>query len=153
MNPIVDLPEPLLLGLHALVALARNPKSVLSAHAIAAELGVSEGHLSKVLQKLAKSGILAPVHGPGGGYRMKAEACQVNMRKLIELLGGPFTLGSCGFAGCRGKHCLIGALVDELTAAIRDYTDKKTLADLLNHFDARPEITLGLSLEGLDCEQ
>ena len=67
MNPIVDLPEPLLLGLHALVALARAPESVLSARTIADEMGASEGHLAKVLQKLARSGILAPVHGPGGG--------------------------------------------------------------------------------------
>ena len=153
MNPIVDLPEPLLLGLHALVALARNPENVLSARSIADEMGASEGHLAKVLQKLAKSKILRPFHGPGGGYKMARDPRQINMREVVELLGGPFSLDGCGFAGCQGRHCLIGALVDELTAAIRDYLDKRTLEDLLSHFEAKPEITIGLSLEGHDLDK
>ena len=70
MNPIVDLPEPLLLGLHALVALARAPESVLSARTIADEMGASEGHLAKVLQKLARSGILA--QGPARHQHARA---------------------------------------------------------------------------------
>lgn len=65
MNPIVDLPEPLLLGLHAMVAMARGPGGCLSVRHIADELGASEGHLAKVLQKLARSGYLDPVRGPG----------------------------------------------------------------------------------------
>ena len=152
MNPIVDLPEPLLLGLHALVALARAPESVLSARSIADEMGASEGHLAKVLQKLARAGILQPVHGPGGGYKMGKDPHEINMREIVELLGGPFALDGCGFAGCKGRHCLIGALVDELTAAIRDYLDKRTLEDLLTHFEAKPEITIGLSLDGHDLD-
>ena len=152
MNPIVDLPEPLLLGLHALVALARTPESVLSARSIADEMGASEGHLAKVLQKLARTGVLQPVHGPGGGYRMGKDPREINMREMIELLGGPFVLDGCGSAGCKGRHCLIGALVDELTAAIRDYLDKRTLEDLLTHFEAKPEITIGLSLAGSDSD-
>lgn len=153
MNPIVDLPEPLLLGLHALVALARTPESVLSARTIADEMGASEGHLAKVLQKLARSGILAPVHGPGGGYKMAKAPRDINMRELVELLGGPFTQSGCGFEGCRDKPCLIGALVDELTAAIRDYMERRTLDDLLEHFEAKPEITIGLSLDGPDSDK
>ncbi len=148
MKRIVDLPEQLLLGLHALVALARRPQSVFSSRALADALGASEGHLAKVLQKLAKSGILSPVHGPGGGYRMKADASRVNMRELIELLGASFAQSGCGFVGCGGKRCIIGALVDGLTATLREYLDTRTLADLLDHFEARPEITIGLSLEG-----
>ena len=152
MNPIVDLPEPLLLGLHALVALARTPESVLSSHSIADEMSASEGHLSKVLQKLTRSGILQSVHGPGGGYKMGCDPREINMRELVELLGGPFEPDGCGFAGCKGRHCLIGALVDELTAAIRDYLEKRTLEDLLTHLEAKPEITIGLSLDGHDLD-
>ena len=42
---------------------------------------------------------------------------------------------------------------DELTAAIRDYLDKRTLEDLLSHFEAKPEITIGLSLDGHDLDK
>ena len=153
MNPIVDLPEPLLLGLHALVALARQPGTVLSARTIADELGASEGHLAKVLQKLARYSILVPFHGPGGGYKLAKSPQEINMREVVELLGGPFTLGGCGFTGCHGKPCLIGALVDELTSAIRDYMEQRTLDNLLEHYEAKPEITIGLSLDGHDSDK
>lgn len=150
MNPIVDLPEPLLLGLHAMVALAREPAGCLSARHIADELGASEGHLAKVLQKLARSGYLEPVRGPGGGYRMAKAPWEIGMLPLVETLGGPFELDGCGFEGCKGKRCLIGALVDELTSAVREYLRKRTLDDLLKHYGLQPEIRIDLSLAGSD---
>lgn len=150
MNPIVNLSEPLLLGLHAMVALAGEPAACLSARHIADALGASEGHLAKVLQKLARAGYLEPVRGPGGGYRMAKAPRKIDMLRLVELLGGPFELDGCGFEGCRGKSCLISALVDELTAAIREYLRKRTLDDLLKHYSLQPEIRIDLLLAGSD---
>ncbi|MDY3868458.1 MAG: Rrf2 family transcriptional regulator [Pyramidobacter sp.] len=146
MNPIVDLPEPLLLGLHALVELGRDPGCCLSAKHIADTLKASEGHLSKVLQRLARSGYVEAVRGPGGGYKLAMPPQDINTLVVVELLGGPLVPTGCGFEGCRGKHCLIGALVDELTIAIRDYLASKTLAHLLRYYDLEPAIRIGVSM-------
>ena len=70
LNPIVDLPEPLLLGLHALGELANEPDRCLTTQQVAAAIGTSEPHLSKVLQRLNKGGLIKSVRGPGGGYRL-----------------------------------------------------------------------------------
>lgn len=150
MNPIIDVPEPLLLGLHALVALAKEPGSCLSARTIADGLGASEGHLAKVLQRLARAGYLEPVHGPGGGYRLIKDPSDLNMLPLVELLGGPFTLEGCGFPGCHDKPCLISSLINELTVAIREYLRKRTFADLLRNYEQEPEIRIGVSLGGTE---
>lgn len=150
MNPIVDLPEPLLLGLHALVIVARKPECNFSAKHIAEELGASEGHLSKVLQKLVRGGYLESVHGPGGGYRLVKSPDDVNMLEVVEFLGGPFELDGCGFGGCRNKPCLIGGLVDELTAAIIRFLKPRTLGLLLRHFDLAPKVRINMSLSSPD---
>ena len=150
MNPVVDLPEPLLLGLHALVALAKCPDECLSSRSIAETLGGSEGHLAKVLQKLTRAGYLESLHGPGGGYRLLKAPQDINMLDVFTLLGGPFVMDGCGFAGCRGRSCLIGSLVDGLTLAIQKYLGSKNLKDLLMNFDKAPEIEIGVRLEEND---
>lgn len=148
MNPVIDVSEPLLLGLHAMVALARRPGICLSARSIADTLGASEGHLSKVMQRLARAGYVEPVRGPGGGYRLVKHPDEIPMLPLVEFLGGKFELDGCGFPGCRGKKCLIGSIIDELTVVIREYMRKRTLGDLLRHYEMEPEIRIGVSLGG-----
>lgn len=148
MNPIIDIPEPLLLGLHALVVLSGESGRCVTASNVAEELGASEGHLAKVLQKLARAGYLDPVHGPGGGYRLAKSPSEINMLAVVELLGGAFELNGCGLPSCGGKNCLIGSLIDELGAAVRDYLRGRTLEDLLRHYGLKPEVRIGVSLGG-----
>ena len=148
MNPIVDIPEPLLLGLHALVALARKPGTCLSARAIADGLGGPKDHIAKILQRLARAGYVEPVHGPGGGYRLVKDPGEIEMLPLVEYLGGQFKQDGCGFDGCRGKKCLIASLIDELTSVIQEYLRKRTLDDLIRHYELEPAIHIGVSLGG-----
>ncbi len=146
MNPIIDIPEPLLLGLHALVVLAGETGKCVTATSVARELGASEGHLAKVLQKLARAGYLEPVHGPGGGYRLAKAPAEINMLAIVELLGGEFDLDGCGLPACHGKSCLIGSLIDQLSVAIHDYLRDRTLEGLLRYYQLKPEIRLGVSV-------
>jgi Rrf2 family protein len=148
VNPIVDISEPVLLGLHALVALARKPGTCLSARAIADAIGGPKDHISKILQRLARAGYVEPVHGPGGGYRLMKDPKEIRMLPLVEYLGGKFELDGCGFEGCKGKKCLIASLVDELTSAVQEYLRKRTLDDLLRHYELEPAIQIGVSLGG-----
>ncbi len=146
MNPIVALPEPLLLGLHALVELSHDPERTFSTRHVAQAIGASEAHLSKILQRLARGGYVESIKGPGGGYRLALPPDQICALNIFELLGGPFTPQGCELSGCHGRPCLIGAMIDELTISLRDYLASKTLAHLLRYYDKAPAIHIGVSV-------
>lgn len=144
MNPIIDIPEPVLLGLHALVGLAQKEGECLSSKTLADNLGASEGHLSKVLQRLARAGYLDSVHGPGGGYVLARKAKNISLLEIFELLGGPFTLDGCGFPRCKGHACLIAELIDQLSSAMEEYLRTHNLEGLLLSYGERPKLWIGL---------
>lgn len=135
MNPIVSLPEPLTLGLHALVVIARIPGKYITARVLAATLGTTEANLSKVLQRMVKGGLIKSVRGPGGGYTLKCKPEDTQLYVIFELLGGPFEPRGCDLAGCMGRECFIGGMIDELTEALLRYLKSRTLKDLTNHYE------------------
>ena len=117
LNPIVGLPEPLVLGLHALGQLAQNPDRCMTTQQIAAALGTAEPHLSKVLQRLNKGGFVKSLRGPG-----------------------------CGLEGCKGHHCFIADMLDELTRALIRYLESRTLADFTEYYNGRIPVEIEISV-------
>lgn len=148
MNPIVDLPEPLSLGLHALVELGRVPGQCLSTKTIAQSIGAPEPHLSKILQRLTRAGYVESIRGPGGGYQLARQPGEICVLNIFELLGGPFVPSGCSLDHNRleASPCLIGAMMDELTLSLRNYLASKTLEHLLRFYDLPPDITIGVSV-------
>ncbi len=51
--------------------------------------------LSKVLQKLGKSGFLASVQGTNGGYRLARDANHISVLEVIRAVDGPVILTAC----------------------------------------------------------
>ena len=146
LNPIVDLPEPLLLGLHALGELANEPDRCLTTQQVAAAIGTSEPHLSKVLQRLNKGGLIKPVRGPGGGYRLNCVPSETPLYPIFELLGGPFESRGCRLDGCRGKKCFIGDMMDELSRAFFRYLESRTLADFTSYYTKGTDVSIEISV-------
>lgn len=147
LNPIVSLPEPLTLGLHALGQLARVPDACLSTQQIAAEIGTAEPHLSKVLQRLNKGGLIKSVRGPGGGYKLNCEPKGTPLRPVFELLGGPFVdAKGCGLDGCKNRPCFIGDMMDELTRALMRYLESRTLDDFAKYYDRAIPVAIEISV-------
>lgn len=58
--------------------------------------------LSKVLQKLGKSGFLASVQGTNGGYRLARDPQRISVLEVIRAVDGPVILTAC-FTG--NNHC------------------------------------------------
>jgi Rrf2 family protein len=81
-------------GLIALRHLALNPASA-SAKEIAAGYGIPMPLLAKVLQKLAKGGLLIAAHGTNGGYRLARDPSQITALEVIRTIDGPIILTSC----------------------------------------------------------
>jgi Rrf2 family protein len=83
-------------GLIALKHLAMNHSDCsCSAADIAEAYKVSAPLMAKVLQKLAKSGLVAARHGSSGGYTLARAASRITALDVIRAIDGPLFITSC----------------------------------------------------------
>lgn len=83
-------------GLIALRHLAVGlPRQSASAKEIADAYGIPLPLLAKVLQKLARNGLLVAVHGANGGYRLARDPRTISALEVIRAMDGPMILTSC----------------------------------------------------------
>jgi FeS assembly SUF system regulator len=83
-------------GLIALKHLAMHSDSVsYSASDIAEVYRVSAPLMAKVLQKLARAGLVAARHGSSGGYTLAKDASQISALDAIRAIDGPLFITSC----------------------------------------------------------
>jgi len=84
-------------GLIALCHLAsgKTLRNTASAKDISEAYRIPLPLLSKVLQKLAKTGILTSEQGTNGGYRLSREARDITTLEVIRTIDGPIILTHC----------------------------------------------------------
>ncbi len=81
----MKLQQSTLLGLYAVLELAKAGGEQLSAAEIAEKFDVSINHLAKVLRILVKAGLLQAARGAGGGYRFSGNDKRSTLMDVIEL--------------------------------------------------------------------
>jgi len=137
MAVILRLSDAAVLALHAMIHLSRNSGKTLTTRDIASYHGVSENHLAKVMQRLARSGYVESVRGPGGGFRLAKDAGSIRLRELYELFEGPMRLSSCFFASpvCGNGKCVFGDLLDTINGLVERYFEDTTLDDAARKVD------------------
>lgn len=91
-------------GLIALrhLAISRPTRSA-SAKEIADCYGIPLPLLSKVLQKLARNGLLIAIPGANGGYKLARDPREISALEVIRSIDGPIVLTSCFAAGGCGR--------------------------------------------------
>ena len=83
-------------GLIALRHLAlQSPEAACSANEIAKTYGLPGELVAKILQRLAKIGLLASQHGTNGGYALARNPSEINAFEVIRALEGPLFITSC----------------------------------------------------------
>jgi len=130
LKTILNVSEAFSLGLHATAMVASNGGAdPITAHTIATKLDVSEAHLSKVLQRLVKSGILKSSRGPGGGFTLGKPAKSITLLEVYEGVEGPLQLDNCliGTHICGGKSCVFDDLIDRVNGQFKDYLEHTTV--------------------------
>ncbi|MCP4900046.1 MAG: Rrf2 family transcriptional regulator, partial [bacterium] len=95
MPTMLRISEAASLGIHAMGLLAIHPDRSLSARTIAEKFSVSEAHLSKVLQRLTKVGLLASTRGPKGGFSLTRDPETVTLLEVFEAIEGPVEPTDC----------------------------------------------------------
>lgn len=131
-HSLLKLSDACSLALHALAILAGPDSPLAQTGAMAQKLGASEHHLSKVLQRLHRAGLVEAKRGPNGGFMLTQPATQVRLLDVYEAIDGPVPGNSCllGRPMCKRKNCILGGLSADVQQSFIKYFSETTLADL-----------------------
>jgi Rrf2 family protein len=131
MSRLLQLSEAASLALHGAALIAAHPGELFSVRRIAETAGASEHHLSKVLQRLVKAGILTSVRGPKGGFVLAVPAESVSLLEIYEAIEGRTAVGACPVhrPSCPFQGCMFGGLFGKLNRDVVEYFKMKKLSE------------------------
>ena len=134
MASIIQVSEAASLALHSMVLLAASPERSLTVKEITARTEVSEAHLSKVMQRLAKAGLVKSTHGPKGGFVVGNRGLSTSLLAIFEAIEGPVANGGCLLQSteCLFRECLFAGLLSRMTEEFKEYMKNKTLGDMVS---------------------
>ena len=121
-------------GLMAIHYIALNEEyGAVSAKRIAEEFQIPAELLAKILQRLAKKGLIVSQNGPKGGYVLADLASEITVGQVVRALEGPINIVSClETHQCpQMSRCNLRRPVLKIQAGITHMLDTMTLAELL----------------------
>ncbi|WP_062342550.1 Rrf2 family transcriptional regulator [Novosphingobium sp. CCH12-A3] len=117
-------------SMRVLLYLGARPDRLCSIGEVAQAYGISQNHLMKVVNQLARSGDVESVRGRSGGIRLGRPPEEINIGALIRQTEDGFDLVDCG--GCVvAPACGLTGVLKEALVAFLAVLDRYTLADLL----------------------
>lgn len=123
---------------------AQSAKDIADAYHIPAQL------LAKILQTLARAGLLISHAGTNGGYALARPASNITAFEVIRAIDGPLFItscitihGACDLAG----HCTIKEPLRKVNDSIKDLLSGIRIADLIEAPDSEPHLA-GVSVGG-----
>ena len=132
-------------GLMALKYLAEQPGASAQAPAAQSAKDIAQAYhippplLAKILQTLARAGLLVSHAGTNGGYALARPANEISAFEVIRAIDGPLFItscitihGTCDLAG----HCTIKEPLRKVNDSIRDLLSAIRIADLADAPDA-----------------
>jgi len=144
---ILKISDAATLGMHALVYLAQHqvgdtPTATVQ---IARAYGVSDNHLSKVLQRLARHGLVRSVRGPKGGFVLTRLPEAIRLLDIYEAIDGALSSAShcmLGTHACGQQHCIFGNLLQSVEKNVYEHFAARTLKDIIEaQSQAQPKAT------------
>ncbi|MEW6682939.1 MAG: Rrf2 family transcriptional regulator [Nitrospirota bacterium] len=127
---------------------AVNTKRIADEYHIPVEL------LAKVLQRLAKKGLIVSQNGPKGGYALARSATDITVSEIIEAIEGPIMLTTCSFSG-KGESvcdqwswCNLRSPLHKIQDGVRKLLQGMTLAEM-SQISRQEESSHGLEIAHL----
>jgi Rrf2 family protein len=136
-------------GLMAMKHLAeRAHQGACSAKDVAESYGIPPEVLAKILQRLAKAGLLHSQHGINGGYTLARPAREISAYEVIRAIDGPLFITSC--ITVRGEcdqtqRCTIREPLRKVNQSIEDVLKRIKIAEMAETSDqtgSEPKKTL-----------
>lgn len=128
-----------LIALKHFAASLHGAAEALSAKEVSDECGIPLPILSKLLQKLGKSGFLVSAYGTHGGYRLARDPREISTLEVIRAIDGPIVLANCFTEGSRCGHsgkCTVRKPLRRIHDGILRLLDSVSIQDMLQ--DSEP---------------
>lgn len=101
------------------------------------ELDISKSFLAKILQNLAREGILVSFKGANGGFMLAQKPEEISIKRIIEsaekrkmaVFECSISADSC--SSSKGAMCQIWPMFSALQSKIDDFLDTITLANII----------------------
>jgi len=135
---------------YALLALAhladsyqRTPGRLINTKEIAEQYEIPVELLAKIMQILAKSGMVASHPGPAGGYRLVRSAAAISVAEVVTLIDGRMSLFQCSGgdeSSCRQfNRCTIRNPLAAIEERVRQLLEQITV-DEISRSMSKPEL-------------
>ncbi|MBV9081476.1 MAG: Rrf2 family transcriptional regulator [Acidobacteriaceae bacterium] len=135
-----------LIALKHFAAHHRDTDAALSAKEVAETCGIPLPILSKLLQKLGKSGFLVSAFGTNGGYRLARDPQRISALEVIRAIDGPIVLANCftdaSHCGHSGR-CTVKRPLRRIHEGILRLLDSVSIADMLEDSESPERPGLG----------
>ena len=116
-------------AMRVLIHLAAHPERLCSIGEISRAYGISQNHLMKVVNDLAREGFVASVRGRSGGIKLGRAAEDINVGAVVRHTEEGFDLVDC--ASCIiTPACGLNGMLNQALGAFMAVLDGYTLADL-----------------------
>jgi Rrf2 family nitric oxide-sensitive transcriptional repressor len=133
-------------AMRVLTYLAARPESLCSIGEISRAYGISQNHLMKVVNDLAREGYIASSRGRSGGIRLGRPAEEINVGAVVRHTEDGFELVDCGDCVI-APACGLNGVLNQALTAFMDVLDRYTLADIaMRKADLR--ILFGIEVAG-----
>jgi Rrf2 family protein len=121
-------------GLMAMKHLAEHSSTgALSAKDVAESYGIPPEALAKILQRLAKAGLLHSQQGINGGYTLARRAAEISAYEVIRAIDGPLFITSCitvrGECG-QSERCTIREPLRKVNQSIEEVLKRITISEM-----------------------
>src|SRR3546814_12072483 len=117
-------------SMRLLSPLAARPERLCSIAEVAQAYRISQNHLMKVVNDLARSGYIDSVRGRGGGIRLGKQPADINIGALVRHTEEGFNLVDCG--NCElAPACGMTGVLNEALVPFRAVLDRYPPALLL----------------------
>jgi Rrf2 family transcriptional regulator, nitric oxide-sensitive transcriptional repressor len=132
MRNLLRISEAAWLAIHALASLSYRADPV-QVSRLADSMGASRAHLGKVMQRLARTGLVNSVRGRKGGFVLAVQPENLSVLDVWEAVDGPLRRADCllDHACCDTPgECHVRALSADLSAEILSRLGEMKLSDI-----------------------
>ncbi len=133
MAGVLNISEAASLAMHSL-ALIASRSCMTTVGDISGELGVSEFHLSKVMQRLSRHGLVRSVRGPRGGFTLARDSRSITLLDVYEAIEGRLVDAACIMEkkSCLNGKCILGNTIPEMAALFRNRLGGTSISDIMD---------------------